>query len=115
MLEAAGQEPATEDTNFQECSIRKHVALLGTLRLAPDGALDLDEDANRDLKSWGIPSNEPWWPRVAVRQLLRHTAGLTSIWYPGHRRGEPPPTLLQTLEGVPPANTPPVRMADLVE
>lgn len=109
-LEAGGSEQVTEDTIFQACSISKHVALLGALRLAQQGPLDLDEDANRYLRSWKIPANGSWQPRVSVRQLLGHTAGLTSNWYPGYRRGAPTPTLLETLEGSPPANTPPVRV-----
>lgn len=110
VLEAGGGEPVTEDTIFQACSISKHVALLGVLRLAQEGVLDLEEDANSYLKSWKIPPNGSWRPRVTVRHLLGHTAGLTSNWYPGYRRGEPTPTLLQTLEGALPANTPPVRV-----
>ncbi len=88
---------------------QKHVTLLGALRLAQEGVLDLNEDADWYLKSWKIPANGSWQPRVTVRQLLGHTAGLTSNWYPGYRRGEPTPRLLQTLEGVRPAITPPVR------
>ena len=109
-LEAGGDEPVTEGTIFQACSISKHVALLGVLRLAQEGVLDLEEDANSYLKSWKIPPNGSWQPRVTVRHLLGHTAGLTSNWYPGYRRGEPTPTLLQTLESAPPANTPTVRV-----
>lgn len=75
--------------------------------------LDLDEEANRYLTSWKLPANGGWQPRVTVRQLLGHTAGLVYNWYRGYRRGEPPPTLLNVLEGRPPANTPPVRVVML--
>ncbi len=110
VLEAGKEEPVTTESIFQACSISKHVAMVGTLRLIQEGMLDLDEDANRYLKSWKLPPNGGWQPRVTLRQLLGHTAGLVYNWYRGFRRGEPVPTLLDVLEGRPPANTPPVRV-----
>lgn len=98
------------ETIFQACSISKHVAMVGALRLVRDGLLNLDEDINRYLVSWKVPTNGTWQPRVTLRHLLGHTAGLTWNWYRGFRRGEATPTLLQVLEGQPPANTPPVRV-----
>jgi CubicO group peptidase (beta-lactamase class C family) len=85
--------------------------MLGVLRLVQEGLLDLDEDVNRYLVSWKLPANSTWQPRVSIRQLLGHTAGLTQNWYRGFRRGAPTPTLLQVLDGRSPANTPPVRVA----
>jgi CubicO group peptidase (beta-lactamase class C family) len=111
--------PVTPQISFQACSISKHVAMLAALRLVQEGLLDLDEDVNRYLTSWKIPANGSWRPKITLRQLLGHTAGLTQNWYRGFRRagpGEAPsasettPTLLQVLEGQPPANTPPVRV-----
>jgi len=57
-----------------------------------------------------VPANGAWQPRVTVRQLLGHTAGLTYCWYRGFRRGAATPTLPQVLAGVGPANTPPIRV-----
>ncbi|HET9920392.1 MAG TPA: serine hydrolase [Ktedonobacteraceae bacterium] len=111
VLEAGRAEPVTTETIFQVCSVSKHVAMVGTLRLAQEGVLDLDEDSNRYLTSWKLPANGSWQPRVTIRQLLGHTAGLSYNWFRGFRRGEATPTLLQVLEGQPPANTPPVRAA----
>ena len=108
-VEAGRGAPVTPTTVFQACSISKHVAMVGTMRLVEDGLLDLDEDANRYLTAWKLPPNGPWQPRITLRQLLGHTAGLVYNWYRGFRRGEPVPTLLEVLEGRPPANTPPVR------
>ena len=120
VLEAGGSSlPVTPETLFQACSISKHVTMLAVLRLVQEEVLDLDEDVNRYLTSWRIPANGSWQPRITLRQLLGHTAGLTQNWYRGFRRagpGEAPstaetaPTLLQVLEGQPPANTPPVRV-----
>jgi CubicO group peptidase (beta-lactamase class C family) len=111
VIEAGKPEPVTPDTIFQVCSISKHVALLAVLRLVQDRVLELDEDVNHYLLSWKLPANGTWQPHVTIRQLLGHTAGLTQNWYRGFRRGAVTPTLLQVLEGHPPANTPPVRVA----
>ncbi len=113
VLEAGQDAPVTPDTIFQACSISKHVAMAGVLRLVADGVLDLDEDVNRYLTSWKLPANGPWQPRVTLRQLLGHTAGLVYTWYRGFRRGADIPTLLDVLEGRPPANTPPIRVVML--
>ena len=75
-----------------------------------EGVLDLDADINTALRSWRVPANDGWQPRVTLRHLLSHAAGLTYCWYPGYRRGMPTPTLLQTLRGEPPATTLPVRV-----
>jgi CubicO group peptidase (beta-lactamase class C family) len=109
VLEAGKAAPVTPDTIFQVCSVSKHAAMVGALRLVQEGRLDLDEDVNRRLTSWRLPPSGGWPPRVTVRHLLGHTAGLTQNWYRGFWRDEPAPTLLQVLEGEPPANTPPVR------
>ncbi len=109
VLEAGRPTPVTPETIFQVCSISKHVAMIGALRLVQDGRIDLDEDINRYLTSWRLPANGDWQPRISVRQLLAHTAGLTQNWYRGFGRGDSIPTLLDVLEGRPPANTPPIR------
>jgi CubicO group peptidase (beta-lactamase class C family) len=65
-------------TVFQACSISKHVAAFGALRLVGDGVLDLDGDIGDYLRSWQLPaSGRVWRPRVTLRQLLAHTAGLS--------------------------------------
>jgi CubicO group peptidase (beta-lactamase class C family) len=110
ILETGRTEPVTPETIFQACSISKHVAMVGALRLVQEGLLDLDEDINRYLRTWKVPSNDSWQPHVTLRHLLGHTAGLTQNWFRGFRRGEPVPTLFQVLEGQAPANTPPVRV-----
>ncbi|GAB7051432.1 hypothetical protein JCM9534A_65580 [Catenuloplanes indicus JCM 9534] len=90
---------------FPACSISKHVAALGALRLVADGVIELDADVGDYLTTWRLPGRGT----VTVRQLLAHTAGLTENWYPGYAAGEPVPSLLEVLRGEPPANTPPVR------
>jgi CubicO group peptidase (beta-lactamase class C family) len=97
-------------TVFQGCSISKHVTAFAALRLVGDGVLDLDADVEHYLTSWRLPdSGQGWRPRVTLRQLLAHTAGLSYNWFRGYDAGEPVPSLLATLRGEAPANTPPVR------
>ena len=96
---------AGPDLLFPACSISKHVAAFGTLRLVADGSIDLDTDVNAYLSSWQLPGAGT----VTVRQVLAHTAGLTKNWFPGYAAGEPVPSLRQILRGEPPANTPAVR------
>ena len=40
---------------FPACSVSKHVAAFGTLRLVSDGTIDLDADVNAYLSSWQLP------------------------------------------------------------
>ena len=110
VVESGRSIPVTAETIFQAGSISKHVAMAGVLRLVQKGLLDLDTDGNHYLTSWRIPPNDTWQPSLTLRQLLAHTAGLSYTWYRGFARGAPTPTLLQVLDGQPPANTPPVRV-----
>lgn len=105
--------PVGIDTLFQACSISKAVAATAALRLVQAGRLDLDADVNDALTTWQVPANDGWQPRVTLRHLLSHTAGLTYCWYPGYRRDAALPTTLDTLLGQAPANTPSVRVTAL--
>src|SRR5215216_637445 len=110
IVESGRSIPVTPETIFQACSVSKHVAMVGVLRLIQQGLLDLNTDVNHYLTSWRIPANGTWQPSLTLRQLLAHTAGLSYTWYRGFARGAPTPTLEQVLDGQPPANTPPVRV-----
>ncbi|MDQ3880469.1 MAG: beta-lactamase family protein [Chloroflexota bacterium] len=106
-LLAGGGQRCTAETVFQACSISKPVAAAAALALVDAGALELDHDVNDLLTSWRLPVDASRRP-ITLRQLLSHTAGLTYCWYPGYAVGEPVPSLVQILNGEPPANTPPV-------
>lgn len=106
----AGGSPVTPDTLFQAASMSKAVAAAGALRLVEQGRLDLDEDVNARLKSWKVPASDyTAQQKVTLRRIFSHTAGLTVSGFPGYPAGAPVPTTLQILDGLPPANTPPVR------
>jgi hypothetical protein len=47
---------------------------------------------------------------VTLRQLLSHSAGVNVAGFPGYPADAALPTLVQLLDGVPPANSPPVRL-----
>jgi CubicO group peptidase (beta-lactamase class C family) len=104
-------EPVTPATLFQAASVSKPVAALGALRLVEEGRISLDEDINSKLRSWRVPDNHFTKNHpVTLRQILSHSAGLTVDGFPGYPVGSPIPSLLQILDGRPPANTPPVRV-----
>lgn len=106
---SAGYGTVHAGTAFQACSISKHAAAFGTLRLVGDGVLELDADIHEYLTSWRLPAVEGRRSGVTLRQLLAHTAGLSDNWFRGYGAGEPVPSMLQILNGEAPANTPPVR------
>ena len=105
MVEANG---ATPEAMFQAGSVSKPVAALAALRLAESGVFDQDSRVNDQLESWRLPAGE----QVTVRMLLSHTAGLGVGFLPGYPRTSALPSLPQVLDGLPPANTPPVRIED---
>lgn len=103
----------TADTLFQAASISKPVAAVALLALVDAGKLSLDADVNATLTSWKIPPPAPSAPvattePVTLRRLLSHTAGLTVHGFAGYAADAPRPTLLQILDGTPPANSAPV-------
>ncbi|MGI8554587.1 MAG: serine hydrolase [Dehalococcoidia bacterium] len=105
--------PVTPESLFQAASISKPITAVATLRLVEQGHLDLDEDVNTYLTSWKVPANDGWQPRVTLRQLLSHSAGMTVHGFPGFLRDQEQPSLLQVLEGAKPSNTAPIRVDTL--
>jgi CubicO group peptidase (beta-lactamase class C family) len=110
LQEAGRSRPIATRTLFQAGSISKPVAASAVLRLVQEGKLSLDADVNDYLRSWKVPANGAWQPRVTLRQLLSHSAGLTVHGFPGYPRDAKIPSLVQVLDGTSPANTPAVRV-----
>jgi CubicO group peptidase (beta-lactamase class C family) len=107
-------QPVTTNTLFQAGSVSKPVAALAALRLVEEGKLSLDDDVNRSLKHWRVPTNDfTKEEKVTLRRILSHSAGLTVHGFPGYAAGSPLPTLRQILDGSKPANTVAIRV-DLV-
>lgn len=106
----ATHRPVTMATRFQAASISKPVAALAAMALVERGVLRLDEDVNARLTTWQVPASEKTASRkVTLRALLSHAAGLSVEGFPGYPRGQPLPSLRDTLEGQAPASNPPVR------
>lgn len=103
--EAGVSQSVTQNSLFQAGSISKPVFASAVLYLVQQGQIDLDEDINHYLSSWQIPSISDWQPRITLRQILSHTAGLTVHGFPGYQTNEDIPTVPQILNGEQPANT----------
>lgn len=102
---------ANTQTRFQAGSVSKPVAAFAILSLVNKGLITLDEDVNHKLISWKVPDNEfTTAKKVTLRHLLSHSSGCSVIGFDGYKKNEPIPTLTQTLDGLPPANNPPVRV-----
>jgi CubicO group peptidase (beta-lactamase class C family) len=109
--DVAKKTPVTPETLFQAASISKPISTLAMLRLAQEGKLSLDEDVNVKLKAWKVPDNQfTKDQRVTLREIVSHSAGLTVHGFGGYRPDEPLPTIVQILDGQPPANSQPVRV-----
>jgi CubicO group peptidase (beta-lactamase class C family) len=96
---------------YQAASLSKLVSAVGALRLLERGAFSLDRDVNDDLTGWRLPDNDMTRNHpVTLRELLSMTAGVGVPGYVGYEPGAPLPSLSQILDGLPPANSPPVRV-----
>jgi CubicO group peptidase (beta-lactamase class C family) len=105
------RNPVTPETLFQAASISKPITAAGGLWLVEHGKLDLDRDVNLELKSWKVPDNEfTTKEKVTLRRLMSHNAGMNVHGFAGYTQGALIPTTVQTLDGVAPANNPPIRV-----
>lgn len=111
-LKQAGTTDSVDaETAFSVGSVSKVGTAAITLRLVDEGRLDLDRDVNEYLRRWRVPSNaltarEP----VTLRRIMSHTAGLTVHGFADFQPGEALPTVVQILDGIPPARNAPVRV-----
>lgn len=111
VLETNGNKQVSPDTLFQAASISKPVSAMLGLRLAEQGKLDLDIDVNKYLSTWQLPENEHTAKnKVTLRGILSHTAGLTVHGFQGYGFDAEVPSLLQILNGEPPANSAPIQV-----
>lgn len=104
-------ERVTEATLFQAGSISKTLNAMAALQAVEKGALALDAPINDALTGWKLPENDLTRATpVTLRHILSHTAGTTVHGFPGYAAGEKVPALVEILDGLPPANTPAVRV-----
>jgi CubicO group peptidase (beta-lactamase class C family) len=110
-IAAKSTQPVTTSTLFQAASISKPVTAMAALALVQSGRLNLDENVNAQLKSWQLPDNKfTADQKVTLRHLLSHTAGLNVEDVGSYSAGESLPTLVQALDGSPPAHSVPIRV-----
>jgi CubicO group peptidase (beta-lactamase class C family) len=96
-------QPVTSETIFEAASTSKFVTAVLALHLVQNGTIDLDQDVNETLKSWQVPENEfTQKEKVTLRRLLTHLAGMPSTNFDHDASGNYP-TLLDVLNGAPPA------------
>jgi CubicO group peptidase (beta-lactamase class C family) len=106
---STGGPAMTPETLFQAGSISKPVSAVAALALVQAGQLDLDADVNSALMSWKIPANSfSTESKVTLRRLLNHSAGISVHGFPGYAADKPVPSLIEVLNGTPPADTAPI-------
>jgi CubicO group peptidase (beta-lactamase class C family) len=109
VADATTRAPLTDTTMMSAASVSKMITALAALKEVEAGKIPLEADVNQTLRSWRVPENESTRKtQVTLKHLLSHTAGtnVPSV----SQEGEPPPTLLELLEGKPPALNRPVRV-----
>ena len=111
VTEAGGNQAITADTVFQACSVSKPVGVTGIMLLEQAGVIDITRNVNDYLTSWKVTDNAfSAVEKVTIRRLMSHTGGTSVGGFAGYASGASVPTLLQTLQGLPPANNVPVEV-----
>jgi CubicO group peptidase (beta-lactamase class C family) len=104
-------KPVDTTTLFQAASISKPVTSVAAFKLVEAKVLSLDQDVNLQLRRWKLPQNQfTAQQKVTLRHIVSHTAGLTVHGFAGYLPNAPLPSLVNILEGTPPANSAPVRV-----
>jgi len=104
------RRPVTPETRFQAASISKSLNAIGMIKLAQENKLDLQADVNQYLTSWKFPYDaKSNGKKISAIELLSHTAGLNVNGFEGYQMGAPLPTIVQILNGQPPANSAAIR------
>ena len=106
VMDKESKSPVTKNTLFQAASISKPVTAYGALRLVEQNKVGLNEGINTYLKSWKLPDNEfTKEKKVTLKNLLNHSGGTTVHGFLGYSPDLAVPTLIEVLNGTPPANS----------
>jgi CubicO group peptidase (beta-lactamase class C family) len=106
----AARRTVTPETRFQAASISKSLNAVGVLKLTQENKLDLHADINQYLTSWKFPyDTKSNGKKISTIELLSHTAGLNVHGFEGYQTGARLPTIIQILNGQPPANSAAIR------
>jgi CubicO group peptidase (beta-lactamase class C family) len=100
------KKKANTSTVFQAASLSKSVNAFCIMKLVQDGKLSLNKDIRQYLKSWRFPDNDYSNKKtINIKNLLSHTAGLSTSGFMGYSKGDTIPTINEILEGKRPANS----------
>lgn len=110
---AGSDAPVDPDTLFSVGSVSKVATAALCLRLVALGQLALDQGVGRWLRRWRIPEG-PAGDRsdISLRMLLSHTAGFNVHGFKDFEPSAPLPSLIQILDGSPPALNKPLQRID---
>jgi CubicO group peptidase (beta-lactamase class C family) len=109
VIEAGGTHAITTDTVFQAASVSKPISVTGIMLLAQAGVIDITRNVNDYLTSWHLADNDlTKTNKATVQRLMSHTGGTNVSGFAGYTAGSAIPTLLQVLNGGPPAGTDPI-------
>jgi CubicO group peptidase (beta-lactamase class C family) len=86
-------------------SISKAVFAVALMKLVQRGVIDLDRDVNEYLKGYTVPAKEGLSNNITLRMIMGHLAGLNVDGFGGYKPNQPLPTVMQVLNGEPPAKT----------
>lgn len=108
----AGTHDAVDaDTVFSVGSVSKMGTAATALKLVAAGKVSLEEDIDPRLRRWHVPADaQGQQAPINLRMLLSHTAGFNVHGFQDYQPAERLPTLLQTLEGQPPAKNEAIRL-----
>jgi len=109
LMDTKSKIAVTDKTLFEVSTIGMSLTAYGALRLVDQGKVILNEDINSYLKSWKLPDSEfTKEKKVTIKNLLSHSAGINVHAFSGYTIDAPIPTLVEILNGTPPANSNPV-------
>jgi CubicO group peptidase (beta-lactamase class C family) len=111
--DVASKRPVTADTLFRIASMSKAFTALAILKLRDEGKLSLDAPAETyvpEMKRWRYPTSDS--PKITVRNLLTHTAGMVEDNPWGDRQQIVPESGFTAMlsQGVPFSRTPGLAM-----
>jgi len=111
VMDEATKDPSLTKLFFRQVQSANRWPLMDLLKFQKREKIDVNENVNTYLKTWKLPDNEfTKAKKVALKHLLSHTGGLTVHGFLGYSPDLPVPTLVQVLDGTPPANSPPIRV-----
>ena len=106
VLESSGAK-ADCSSLFQGGSLAKPATLVAVLRMKQAGAIGFDDDIETLLTDYRLPAGQQSAENpVTLRNLFRHTSGITPGGYQGYSPESALPTTTQILRGQAPANAP---------